>query len=311
MTKVHASIPDFLIIGAGKAGTTSLNNYLKQHPQIFIPVRKEPNFYGYELRSEADFAGDADEIRQYSRSINTLEAYLGLFADAGEHQLKGETSNTYMYHEEAPQRIKHYNPDMKLIAILRQPAERLWSRYLHLARENKLPTPNFSDCLDRSTIWWRRNDLVREGFYYNNLSPFYQLFPQENIRIYLYEDLNRNGETVLKDIFSFLGVDDTFMPDLDVRFNQSGFVINKKLDRIIGPKGIIQNSVKSILSPQVYSGLKSNPTLQKFINKLRKKNLARPRIDPEVKRLLTHEVYAGDLRQLQALIKKDLSHWLR
>lgn len=308
---MHASIPDFLIIGAGKAGTTSLNNYLKQHPQIFIPARKEPNFYGYESNSASDFEDDADEVRQYTRSITKLKPYLEMFADAQDNQIKGETSNTYMYHEEAPLRIRYYNPEMKLIAILRQPSERLWSRYLHLARENKLPTPNFSDCLDRSTIWWRRNDLIKEGFYYKNLSPFYNLFPNENIRIYLYEDLNRNGEEVLRDIFDFLEVDNSFMPDLDIRFNQSGFIINKKLDRIIGPKGIIQNSVKSLLGPQVYSGLKSNPTLQKFINRLRKRNLARPRLDPEVKRLLTHEVYAADLKQLQELIKKDLSHWLK
>lgn len=308
-TKIHPLIPDFLVIGAGKSGTTSLNNYLKQHPQIFIPARKEPNFYGYELRTAADFEDDADEMRQYSRSMNTLEAYLKLFESAAEAQVKGETSNTYMYHADAPSRIHYYNPGMKLVAILRQPAERLWSRYLHLARENKLPTPNFSDSLDRSTIWWRRNDLISEGFYYTNLSRFYKLFPASQIRVYLYEDLSLNGQNVLKDIFSFLKVDETFEPDLEVKLNASGFIINKKLDRIIGSKGIIQKSVKSLLSQQVYQDLKNNVVLQKLINQIRSKNLARPRIDAEVKQMLTQEVYADEIEKLQELIDKDLSHW--
>ena len=309
--KVHPSIPDFLIIGAGKSGTTSLNNYLKQHPQLFIPVRKEPNFYGYELKTVANFEGDDDEIRQFTRSITNFDDYLHLFDEAGENQLKGETSNTYLYHDDAPRRIQHYHPGMKLIAVLRQPAERLWSRYLHLARENKLPTPNFSDALDRSTIWWRRNDLVKEGFYYSNLSRFYEFFPASQIRVYLYEDLNIHGETVMKDIFDFLEVDQTFVPDLDVRLNPSGFIINKRLDGIIGSKGIIQESVKSLLSMKVYQGLKNNGVLQKLIGRMRTRNLARPRIDPEVKRMLTNEVYADEIKKLQKLIGKDLSHWLK
>jgi hypothetical protein len=309
--KKHDLIPDFLIIGAGKSGTTSLDKYLKQHPQIFIPKVKEPNFFGYENTKIEDLEADPAEVRHYQGSVTKIDDYLNLFKDAKPDQLKGETSNTYMYHPDAPDRIKYYNPDIKLIAILRQPAGRLYSRYLHLARENKLPTPDFSDCLNKDTIWWRRNDLIKEGFYFKNLSPFFRLFPKNNIRIYLYEELNDQPERVLHDIYTFLGIDTSFKPDLSIRYNQSGIIKNRFLDNIYGPHGIINRTIKTLLPDAVFHRLKNNMLLQKTVNDLRNKNLDRPKMDPETRRKLTHEVYGDDIRNLQGLIGKDLTHWLR
>ena len=307
----HALIPDFLIIGAGKSGTTSLFMYLKQHPEIFIPRVKEPNFYGYENKTPEDFGGDLEEIKHFQESVTDFASYTNLFADATPGQLKGEMSNTYMYHDQAPERIKYYNPEMKLIAILRQPAGRLYSRYLHLARENRVPTRSFSDCQNKNSIWWRRNDLIKEGFYYNNLKPFYKLFPHENIRIYLYEDLNQRAPEVLKDIFTFLGVNPDFQPDLTSRFNQSGIVKNKLLNRIYGQKGLITESLKALFPTAIVDRLKHNSYLQKTINDLRGKNLVKPKPDPEILNWLTQEVYKTDILQLQQLTGKDLTHWLK
>jgi hypothetical protein len=310
-TKKYDLLPDFLIIGAGKSGTTSLDKYLKQHPEIFIPKVKEPNFFGYETAKLEDFNGDEEEIYHYKNSITKLHDYLALFQDARPEQVKGETSNTYMYHTDAPERIKHYNPEMKLIAILRQPAGRLYSRYLHLARENQLPTPKFSDCLNKNTIWWQRNDLIKEGFYYKNLSRYYELFPRENIRIYLYEEFNEQTESVLYDIYNFLNVDPTFKPDLRVKYNQSGFIKNKFLDKIYGQRGLVSRTVKAIFPKAIVDKLKSNVVIQHTLTDLRAKNLSRPAMDPAVRHKLTHEVYGDDIKKLQDLIGKDLSRWLQ
>ena len=115
----------------------------------------------------------SSEINHYNNSVTNIDDYLKLFEPANEGQLKGETSNTYMYHDKAAERIKHYNPEMKMLAVLRQPAERLYSRYLHLAREDRLPTPNFEDCLDKETIWWERNDLFFVFYAVISMSFFY------------------------------------------------------------------------------------------------------------------------------------------
>ncbi len=308
MKKKFTSLPDFLIIGAGKSGTTSLDNYLKQHPQIFISERKEPNFFGYELNQLTDFSVKS-EIDHYKGSVTNIEEYLKLFTAANQNQLIGETSNTYMYHLTAADRIYHYNPEVKLIAILRQPAERLYSRYLHLARENELPTKDFIDCLDKNSIWWWRNDLVKEGFYGKYLKKYYDLFDKTQIKVFLFEDLKNHPEKLFKDMFEFLNVDSTFEPNLSVEYNQSGFIKNKKIDAIFGGKGILNKSIKFILPNKTISSIKSNITLQKKIQSLRNKNLHKPKFDIELKNKITNEIYLEDIKKLEKIIERDLSHW--
>ncbi|HYG00976.1 MAG TPA: sulfotransferase [Chryseosolibacter sp.] len=306
--KRYSHIPDFLIIGAGKSGTTSLDKYLQQHPEIFIPAFKEPNFYGYE-NSKAEQFNNPDDQNHFRQSVTNLQDYLKLFTNATPDQVIGETSNTYLYHEGVPERIKYYNPDMKLIAVLRQPAGRLYSRFMHLARENRTPTATFEECFDKNTIWWKRNDLVKEGFYYKNLSKFYETFPRENIRVFLYEDFNSNPEKVLKEIYQFLGVKADFQTNHTTRFNQSGFIRNKFLDKIYGQKGVVTGTLKTMLPKSVIKTLKSSMFVQKQLNDLRSKNLAKPKMDLEVRKKLTSEVYGDDIRQLEKLIERDLSHW--
>lgn len=306
--KRHSHIPDFLIIGAGKSGTTSLDKYLQQHPEIFIPTVKEPNFYGYEHSTEDEFQNPED-LNHFRQSVAKLDEYLRLFENALPNQVIGETSNTYMYHAGAPERIKYYNPEMKLIAVLRQPAGRLYSRFMHLARENRTPTPTFEECLDKNTIWWKRNDLVKEGFYFKNLSRYYELFPRENIRVFLYEDLNASPEKVLREIYQFLGVRDDFRTNHDTRFNQSGFIRNKFLDKIYGQKGIVTGTLKTMLPKGVIKTLKSSMFVQKQLNDLRAKNLAKPKMNSDIRAKLTNEVYGNDIRQLEKLIGRDLSQW--
>ena len=310
-TKKFDAMPDFLVIGAGKSGTTSIDKYLNQHPQIFVPRSKEPNFFGYENMTEANFAGDPDELAHFRNSVTKLDDYVAIFKDAKPGQIKGETSNTYMYHLQAPRRINYYLPDVKLIAVLRQPAGRLISRYLHLARENREPSPQFSDCLDRKSIWWRRNDLIKEGFYYKNLINYFELFPRQNIRIYLYEELQSDPDRVMKDIYKFLGVSASFTPDTSVRYNESGLVKNKFLQRIYGQGGFLSRSMRAIFPVSVIQQLRGENVLKKTVFELRSKNLEKPKMDPVIQKTLTQDVYGDDIKKLQKLIGKDLSGWLK
>jgi hypothetical protein len=302
-------IPDFLIIGAGKSGTTSLDNYLKQHPDLYISAKKEPNFFGYELNSPEDFAG-SPEINHYNNSVTNIDDYLKLFEPANEGQLKGETSNTYMYHDKAAERIKHYNPEMKMLAVLRQPAERLYSRYLHLAREDRLPTPDFEDCLDKETIWWERNDLVKEGFYGKHLSKFYNLFRADQIKVILYDEMRANPDQVLKSIFQFIGVSDHVEVDFSVEYNKSGFIKNKKVDALIGQNSRPKEFIKKIVPKSLFEKFKNQQFVQKRLNDARAKNLARPKLSQELKSQITENIYKEDILKLSQLINKDLTHWL-
>ncbi|WP_296622216.1 sulfotransferase [Marivirga sp.] len=306
---LNTNLPDFLIIGAGKSGTTSVDNYLKQHPDIYISPVKEPNFFGYELNSAKDFEG-SPQLNHYNSSVTNIDDYVKLFEKALPKQVKGETSNTYMYHKNAPNRIKHYMPDVKLIAILRQPAERLYSRYLHLARENKLPTQNFEDCLDKNSIWWERNDLIKEGFYGQYLSKYFELFNESQIKVFLFEELKGNPEKLHKEIFQFLGVDDEFEIDFSITYNQSGFIKNPIVDKLIGPNSFFFRGMKKIISEENIQKIKDNKFLFKKVNDMRSKNLTKPKLTKELKHKISTDIYKEDILLLQKLINKDLSHWL-
>lgn len=301
--------PDFLIIGAGKSGTTSLDNYLRQHPGVYMPPVKEPNFYGFEPFSEADFAKDAGALQYFQESVTDKEEYLGLFMDAASDQVKGEVSNTYLYHEYACGQIKKYVPGVKLVSIFRQPAERLFSRYLHLARENRLPTEHFEDCLNEDSIWWERNDLIPEGFYFKHLSKFYEEFPEAQIKVILYDDFRNNPGQVLEDLYSFLGVDSSFKADTTINFNKSGIVKNKLYDSIFGQTGVITKTMQKVVPSKMYGELRNSQTLHRMLNGLRNRNLHRPAFDPTLKSKVT-DIYAEDIRSLSGLIKRDLTHWL-
>jgi hypothetical protein len=304
--RASEKLPDFLILGAGKSGTTSLDNYLSEHPQIFMSPVKEPNFFAYLNHKADDF--DIQESRQhFLESVTTFDAYFDLFTAAKENQLLGETSNTYLYGQRSLESIKEHLPNAKLIVIFRQPAERLYSRYLHLARENQLPTPDFESCLDNTSIWWKRPDLINEGFYYKHLSRFYAAFPADQIKVFLFEDL-KNPEQLFTSLFDFLGVDRSFRPATDVVYNQSGFVKNQFKNRLVGPNGLVIKSAKALL-PFFVKWAKKTPYFEKKLNNIRAANLSKPKLSTEMKKRLTNEVYKEDIQQLEKLIQRDLSHW--
>ena len=124
--------PNFIIIGAMKAATTSLYTYLKQHPDIFITKVKEPMFFN-NCNQEKDYK----IIGSKSKKVNTLEGYLSLFNDVKNEKAIGEASPAYIYNEKAPSLISNILPKVKIIAILRHPTDRAYSNFLHTKRSDR------------------------------------------------------------------------------------------------------------------------------------------------------------------------------
>ena len=301
--------PDFMIIGAGKSGTTALANYLAEHPQVFMSKIKEPDFFALEGQSRVPLEEDPERLYHYPQAVYTKEDYLKLFEDAEEGMKTGEASTMYLYKPGAADRIKKYRPNVKMIAIFRNPAERIYSRYLHLARVDELLDPELENMFDKSTIWWRRHDLVFEGFFYQHLSKFYDMFPKEQIKVFLYEDLRKDDIAVIQEIYRYVGVDDTYVPDTSIRYNQGGFVKNKFADSLIGNRSILRKSAQKI-APALLNKMRKSLTMQKAINEMRKKNLDRPPLDKELKSRIINDIYREDILKFQDLIGRDLSHWL-
>lgn len=300
--------PDFVVIGAGKSGTTALNEYLDQHPEIFMSKRKEPNFFGLENVDVNNY--EYADSREYhlNFSVYKKDDYLALYKEAGADQVTGEISNRYLYSSLAHRAIKDYIPDVKLIALLRQPADRLFSRYLHMVRENNVPDEDWSHLFDKKSIWWKRPDLVNEGFYFKHLSKFYDIFPKENIRVYLYDDFKTNPNSILQDIFRFVGVNDKVIVDTDIVVNKSGKMKNNLFNMLLGQKGMLVNLTKAIF-PKLHERVKRNKNVIKYINKARNKHIISMTMDHEMRNKITNEIYHDDIVKLGELLDRDLSTW--
>ena len=304
------TLPNFLIIGAMKSGTTSLYHYLKQHPQIYMSSIKEPNFFALE-GSNLDFNGaeGKERIRRWVKqeSVTNIEEYRALFRRAANETAIGEASPMYLYSPEAPYRIRHYVPEAKLIAILRNPVERAYSAFLYMTRDGREPLREFSQALraEESRIrdhweWiWHYKHL---GFYNTQLKRYFDVFDRNQIKVYLYEDLRGSLPRVVQDIFRFLEVDESFVPDTSLRHNVSGIPKNGLLPKLI----FRRNPIKAALRPLFPQVLR-----QRISGSLRSQYLVgAPPLAPEVRRELL-EAYRDDVLRLETLIERDLSGWLQ
>jgi hypothetical protein len=299
------TMPNFLIIGAAKAGTTSLHHYLRQHPEIYMAgPKKELRFFALE-GEKLDFRGPGDQ-KALRFSITDVEAYRRKFDGVSDEKAIGESSPLYIYSPKAPGRIAHYIPDAKLIAVLRNPVERAYSCFLHLVRDGREPLDDFSQALREEEARIERNyepgwHYKEGGFYYAQLSRYFGLFDRQRIRVYLYEDWKADPTGVLGDIFEFLEVDKRFVPDMSVRHNVSGVPRNKTLHALLTKSSPIKAGIKPLIPTRFRKLVWTN---------LKNRNLREPpSLSPEVRGQLI-ETYREDVLKLQALIGRDLSRWL-
>lgn len=206
---MNRQLPTFMVIGAYKCGTTSLYHYLGQHPQIFMPSRKELLYWSY--------VGNPDPgIPASRRSITTFEEYVACFSSAGDESAVGEVSPEYLAQAATTAPEIHRNmPWVKLIAVLRDPVERAWSDYLMYKLDGR-ETKSFEKALAKQSERRKKGDptgyYLKTGFYGRQLESFYRLFERERILVVLQEDLASSTRDVMRDIFRFVGVDDDFQP---------------------------------------------------------------------------------------------------
>ncbi|MDP9158641.1 MAG: sulfotransferase, partial [Acidobacteriota bacterium] len=231
------TLPNFLIIGAAKSGSTSLYEYLKQHPQVFMTIPKEPTFFGNE-GTDGLSHGPHDEDRAYhSRVITNFSDYKALFDRVSDEKAIGEASIYYLYLPQAPAQIQKYIPKATMFAVLRNPADRAYSAYLHVVRQAR-EQRSFAEALKEEPARVRQkwNSLWHfksMGFYYEQVKRYIDTFGREQLHIYLYEDLQREPLRLIKDVYQIVGVDSTFLPDTSKRYKQSYVPKNARLEKIL------------------------------------------------------------------------------
>lgn len=204
------ALPDFLVIGAPKAGTTALHTALARHPGLYLSPVKEPKFFLTDgLPPHRGGPGDAQTYREH---IWRQEDYEALFASAPAGTLRGESTPFYLYDLQAQQRIRDLVPDARLIVILRDPVERAHSNWAHLWSAGREPIGDFLRACaqeDRRIAagWSAFWHYTRLGRYGEQLEHLYRLFPREQVLVFRYVRLLDEPAQVLDEICAFLGVD--------------------------------------------------------------------------------------------------------
>ena len=294
--------PNFILIGAAKSGTSSLYNYIKQHPSVYVSPVAKTNFFvsdfvdGKAKVEDLDFT--SEQIDKLNFPITKEEDYQQLFANVSTDKIAlGEISPMYLNSFVAAKKIEASNPNVKLIAMLRNPVDRAYSGYqmqLRQAGEDR----DFAANLDPEEIY------IRGGFYYKQLKRFFDVFDRSQIKVFLFEDFKQNPHQILKEIFTFIGVDNSFEPNLETKFNQGGVPKNKGLYHLLfnSPvNAIAKKSLIRLLPKKVRAKLESN---------IKSNLLSKPKpMNLETRKIL-QDMYREDILQLEQLIRKDLQQWL-
>jgi hypothetical protein len=288
------TLPNFLIIGAPKAGTTSLYHNLKAHPQVYMSSLKEVHF----------FSEESSQLKE------GLKYYESLFEDVVDELSAGEASTGYLFSPETPERIKSVVPDVKLIAILRNPVERIYSHYWMKRRRDTLNietksggiADHFSQLIERPEI----EDFVH-AFYWQSLSRYLQLFDRSQIKVCLFEDLQQDPQNLYLDICTFLNVDRSLLPKASGRiYNKGGDAKNSSLFNLFESlRNRYAKTVSNVLPTSIYE--KSRYLYARFRENFMISDYAP--LPNGVRQALVN-LHREDTLQLQDFLGRDLSHWL-
>jgi hypothetical protein len=279
------ALPNFLIIGDAKAGTTSLYHYLKQHPDVFMPTLKELRYFAYDGENPY-------HVRARSYRVRTFSEYLGHFEKCGTAKAIGEASPNYLRGPAAAARIKAEIPGARLIASLRNPADRLHSAYMMEYRAGRTKKPFDEQLFGHDAAW------IKSQFCWLELKRYFDLFAPSQIKIVLFDDLKADPRRVVQELCRFLDIDDAFAPDLAPKNegglprNQLWYAMLKRGKGLLRPFGAPPPAVKHLLK------------------RVERGSLQKPQLDPQLRRKIL-EMCEDDIRRTQELIGRDLSGWLR
>jgi hypothetical protein len=199
--ETSSRLPDFIIGGAMKAGTTTLHHLLARHPDVFIPRHELQVFVLDDSIAERAKFHRRPRAFDFDREVETwLPWYRAFFADARPDQLVGERSTLYMASPKAPERIARLMPDVKLIFQLRDPVKRTYSQYWHMVGNGRA-IRSFDQ-----TLRYAPDTVLERSRYQAQIEAFMQWFPRENIKVLLFEKFIEDQRGTLDEVTGFLGL---------------------------------------------------------------------------------------------------------
>jgi len=289
-------LPNFLVIGAAKAGTTSLHWYLAEHPEVFMTPVKDPSFFAYGVDERGRLLwGDP---QRHVFPIRSLSEYEGLFGDTRNARAVGEASTMYLECPQAAGRIQTLLPTVRILCSLRHPVDRAYSDYLmHLRRRGLRFDPARE--LTATAEWAQpESRWMQIGMYYQQLKRYYEAFPRDRIQVVLFEDLRQNPREFVTQVYRFLEVDPSFYPDFETPHAPGGIPVSSTLEALF-LRGA-RSSVKTWVPKRAVN----------WLRRLRARTMRQaPRMPGRLRRELTERL-RDDITATSELIGRSLQHWL-
>ena len=298
-------LPNFLIVGAAKSGTSSLHNYLNQHPQVFMPSY---NKEGMKVKEPRFLIKDLVQHRLHN-GIWTFEEYQSLFDDVKDEKAIGESTVLYLYYyKHAIKNIKHYlGEDVKIIIMLRNPADRAYSAFQHVSRGFK-ENNSFEKSLEIEKGRMEREENLTPMVMYKEMGMYYEMVKAymesfKNIHIIFYEDFRDKIESEMNKTYNFLGISNNIEIDFTTKHNVGGKRWkDEKMKHVFMKDNPMKSILKSVLPEKLSKGMR---------NKL--VNASTNKVEPmkgETRKGL-NDYFRQDVKKLSELLNKDLQHWTK
>ena len=294
-------LPNLLIVGAAKSGTTSLHNYLNQHPDIFMSKHKEPHFL---INNEIG-------LSRIPKGINKINDYSNLFLNSENYQYRGESSAMYLqFPEIAIKNIKKYlDKQVKIIIMLRNPVDRAFSGYQHVKRYNTDEDLEFQNAIDQCEDRYIKNTkmtpasrYINIGMYHDFVTKFTKNFVNQT-HVIIYDDFIRNTDEELDKVFGFLQIE-------KIKINTSKQYMvggwqwkNSFFKKIFLNKNILKHVIKIVVPFKSGRLFLVNMFKSIFTFSVEK-------MDDKVRKKL-EDIFREDIKKLSLLLDRDLNFWIK
>jgi hypothetical protein len=294
------TLPNFVIAGTARSATTSLYYYLKQHPEIGFPEKKEPKYFS-SLGLDFPHNGPGDHTVD-RLMVRDFDSYRQLFDGLESFKRIGDASSDYLYyHRHSAAGIRRVLGDVPIILCLRNPVERAFSAYNNLLRDQR-ETLTLKDALDSEEQRLHDNwdwmwAYKAGGLYAAQVETFMKTFSQ--VKVVLYEWLRQDADAVVRELLAFLGVDETLSVNTSVRYSHSGRAKNRLvayLSNRNNPLAYALRRTALMLLPR------------SLLERVASRSLEKEEMDESLRNEL-RSYFRADTEQLESLLGIDLEAW--
>jgi hypothetical protein len=299
--------PDFFIVGAPKCGTTAMNDYLKQHPEIYIPDKKEFYFFGADINS--------------SSRVNTEEKYLSYFSSVVNEKRVGESSVWYLYSKLAAAEIRSFSPSASIIVMLRNPVDMLYSLHSQFVYEVLENITDFQEAIEAEEDrkrglripdgpQVRGRHFTKELLFYREVAKYttqiqryFDVFGRENVHVIIFDDFKSDVAREYRETLCFLGVNESFQANFKI-INS-----NKRLRSTTLKKFLLSPPPIVLLSRKLFPH-KIKHLVYHSVNNFNVVHEDRKEMLPELRKCLQRE-FLCEVDELSKLLNRDLTYWCR